>query len=693
MSANATNTAPKVRMKPIPLSHVVDVNPRFGKDELDEHSVASFIPMKCVEEESGRFQPLGDRTVAEVSKGYTSFRNGDVLFAKVTPCMENGKAAVMEGLTNGVGFGSTEFFVLRPKNDLEAKYLFHFILQSTFRKDAARNMTGAVGLRRVPKQWLEQQTIPLPDTAEQRRIVAEIEKQFTRLDAGVAALKRVQANLKRYRAAVLNAACEGKLVPTEVELSRSRPLNNKSQRTFESGADLLKRILEERRKNWTGRGKYKEPSAPDTANLPPLPEGWTRATADQLTDENRSITYGVIKLGAQVDDGVHVLRSSDVRHLRLDLENVKRVSPVIAGEYRRTFLKGGEVLITVRGTLGGVVVTPSECVGFNISREVAMLAMVEPAIAKIAAIFIGSAPLQRWLLQRAKGIAYTGINIETLKELPIPLPPLAEQTRIVAEVERRLSVVDELEAVVSSNLQRATHLRQSILQKAFTGELVAQEAEVVELPKVVAMPKPETVKKPNRHFARVVLSAEIVHRLHQEPTFGRIKHQKIFHLCEHIAQIEEIEGQYHREAAGPLDNRLIYANEGELKKLKWYQEAPRTGGKGHSYQPLAKAGDHRKYLESYWSDKLPLIDKLITLMQKWDTERCEIFCTAYAAWNDLILWGKEPTDDAILDEILNKWNPAKQRILPDRWRAAIGWMRKEGYVPTGFGKPTRKADL
>jgi len=84
--------------------------------------------MKCVEEESGRFESLGDRKVAEVRKGYTPFRDGDVIFAKVTPCMENGKAAVLKGLTNGVGFGSTEFFALRTKNGLETNYLFHFIL-------------------------------------------------------------------------------------------------------------------------------------------------------------------------------------------------------------------------------------------------------------------------------------------------------------------------------------------------------------------------------------------------------------------------------------------------------------------------------------------------------------------------------------------------------------------------------------
>ena len=225
--------------KVVPLGEVVDVNPRFGKDELADNSLASFIPMKCVEEESGRFEPLGDRKVAEVRKGYTPFRDGDVIFAKVTPCMENGKAAVLKGLTNGVGFGSTEFFALRPKNGLEANYLFHFILQSNFRREAARNMTGAVGLRRVPKSYLEQQPIPLPPLPEQRRIVAEIEKQFTRLEAGVAALRRVQANLKRYRAAVLKAACEGRIVPTEAELAKAG--NRKAK--FETGADLLARIL------------------------------------------------------------------------------------------------------------------------------------------------------------------------------------------------------------------------------------------------------------------------------------------------------------------------------------------------------------------------------------------------------------------------------------------------------------------
>jgi type I restriction enzyme S subunit len=352
-------------------------------------------------------------------------------------------------------------------NDEADPRFIELVLQSEplrqYFKGRAKGMSGS--MPKIDQETISEAPIPHFHIPDQRRIVAEIEKQFTRLEAGVAALRRVQANLKRYRAAVLKAAGEGRLVPTEAELAlvEGRP--------FESGQQLLARILTGRRQNWKGRGKYKEPAAPNITELSHLPDGWTWATAEQLTDENRSITYGVIKLGAPIAEGVHVLRSSDVRHLKLDLEGVKRIDPEIANEYQRTFLKGGEVLMTVRGTLGGVVVAPPECKGFNISREVAMLAMIEPSVAKIAAIFIGSDPLQHWLLKRAKGIAYTGINIETLKELPIPLPPLAEQTRIVAEVERRLSVVEELEAVVTTNLQRATRLRQSVLQKAFTGEL------------------------------------------------------------------------------------------------------------------------------------------------------------------------------------------------------------------------------
>jgi len=423
---------------------------------------------------------------AEISKR-SGVENGDVLFAMIGTI---GNPLVVKSDRKF----SIKNVGLFKKNDpfLDSRFLKYWLESPLLIKWLIPRLKGT-NQKFAPLGLLRSLPIPLAPLDEQHEIVAETEKQFTRLEAGIAGLRRMQANFKRYRAAVLKAACEGKLVPTEAELARQE------SRSYETGAQLLERILAERRQKWKGKGKYKEPRAPETSSLLVVPKGWTLATAEQLTDETRSITYGVIKLGAPVYDGVPILRSSDVRHLKLDLQDVKRIATDIASQFKRTFLQGSEILVTVRGTLGGVVVVPEDCSGYNISREVAMLSMVEPKIAKPVAIFIGSVNLQRWLLERTKGIAYTGINIETLKQLPIPIPPFAEQERIVAEVERRFSVVEELEAVVNANVQRAARLRQSILQRAFEGSLIDRPQQFIEVSPSIL---PIAADTPSRYGSR-----------------------------------------------------------------------------------------------------------------------------------------------------------------------------------------------
>jgi type I restriction enzyme S subunit len=402
--------------------------------------------------------------------------------------MENGKAAVLKGLTNGVGFGSTEFFALRPKNGLEANYLFHFILQSNFRRDAARNMTGAVGLRRVPKSWLEQQTIPFPEPGEQRRIVSEIEKQFTRLEAGVAALRRVQANLKRYRAAVLKAACEGRLVPTEAELVGRVPPRGVRAKTknaasgdaassdahFETGAQLLARILTERRQNWQGRGKYKEPAAADSAMLGPLPEGWAWASVDQLLIE--PLCNGVSIKGSDEPPGVRALRLTAMSDSGFDYSDA-RYLPLSDSDVDDLWIKEGDFFMSRgngslhlvgRGTSAQKPPSPTIFPDTMIRLRLAHAIRTSGWVRRLWP----SRLIRSQIETRVKTTAgIYKIAQPQVEGMAIPLPPLAEQTRIVAEVERRLSVVAELESVVTANLQRATRLRQAILQKAFTGEL------------------------------------------------------------------------------------------------------------------------------------------------------------------------------------------------------------------------------
>jgi type I restriction enzyme S subunit len=446
----------------VPLGEVVDINPRFGRDEPADDMLASFVPMKCVEEETGRFAPLEDRKVSDVRKGYTVFRDGDVIFAKVTPCMENGKAAVLSGLTNSVGFGSTEFFVLRPSGRIDPKYLLHFVLQQSFRKEAARNMTGAVGLRRVPKSWLEQQRIPLPPIAAQRQIVAEIEEQFTRLDAGVAALRRVQANLKRYRAAVLKAACEGRLVPTEAELAKAEG------RSYETGEQLLARILSDRRKNWHGRGKYKEPAAPDTASLPRLPAGWAWATVGQLAEVVRGASprpagdpryFG----GSIPWITVGPLTADQSPYLRSVTANLNE-----AGRQSSRFIEPHTLLLTNSGATLGV--PKISLIGGCINDGVAALQRVEYPL-KLYLLYFLHTQTER-LRGVNQGAAQPNLNTTIIKAINVPLPPLAEQVRIVAEVGRSLSMIDELETAIAANVQRATCMRQSILQHAFAKKSV-----------------------------------------------------------------------------------------------------------------------------------------------------------------------------------------------------------------------------
>jgi len=156
----------------IPMGRAVELNPRDrelrGRD--DELEV-SFVPMSAVSEQTASITELQTRRLGEVRRGYTAFQERDVLFAKITPCMENGKAALAEGLKNGLGFGSTEFHVLRARSGVEPRYVWYFVRQQSFRDAARARMRGAAGQQRVPEEFLEGYPFPLPAPSEQRRIV------------------------------------------------------------------------------------------------------------------------------------------------------------------------------------------------------------------------------------------------------------------------------------------------------------------------------------------------------------------------------------------------------------------------------------------------------------------------------------------------------------------------------------------
>ena len=156
----------------VALGEICKVNPRARNTECPDDTVVSFVPMAAVDERAGEIVDCQERPFAEVARGYTAIGDGDILFAKITPCMENGKVARARNLINGVGRGSTEFYVLRPGEQVLGDYIYHYVRQPRFREEAKRNFTGTAGQQRVPKSFMQNARIPLPPLDEQRRIVA-----------------------------------------------------------------------------------------------------------------------------------------------------------------------------------------------------------------------------------------------------------------------------------------------------------------------------------------------------------------------------------------------------------------------------------------------------------------------------------------------------------------------------------------
>lgn len=399
------------------LGDVAQINPRFDKSSLADDAQVSFVPMAAVGAADGQIDASTTRPFGEVKKGYTPFREGDVLFAKVTPCMENGKMAVARGLTNGVGFGSSEFHVLRPTERVDAKYLYHFVSSESFRKEAARHMTGAVGLRRVPTAFLAEAELPLVDLDEQRRIVAEIDKQFSRLDEAVANLLRVKANLKRYKAAVLQSAVDGKLT-AHPSAYRSLPFRR-----------LIGRISQ----GWSPKCDL---------NREPLPGEWA------------VITTTAVQPMQYLDGQGKPLPSN------LDPRPGIEIQPGDFLMTRKGPRKRAGVTCLVRKTRERFMVCDTvyrfRCDEAQVAPDYLEIALNAPSI--LAAID-----------KHKAGINESGVSLthDKLGSVEIPVPSLDEQVRVAAEFDRRLSILREVEAEVEANLSRATALRSATLARAF----------------------------------------------------------------------------------------------------------------------------------------------------------------------------------------------------------------------------------
>ncbi|MBR9883379.1 MAG: restriction endonuclease [Oceanospirillales bacterium] len=468
-----------------PISTIAEVNPSFDKSSINEDIAVSFVPMQAVEAETGSIDVSTSRYFSEVKKGYTGFLDGDILFAKITPCMENGKIAVVPELINSIGFGSTEFHVLRTKQGILSKYLYYFISSKTFRFNAERNMTGAVGQRRVPKKYIEEHEIPIPSTKEQYRIVEKIEELFSELDNGVAALKTAREQLKVYRQSVLKQAFEGKLTAKWREENADK---------LESPEEILARICQAREaryqqqleewklsiKNMEHNGK--KPSKPkkspiinldgdELKYLPELPHGYTYTYLSNLGFLGRGKSKHRPRNDPKLFGGPYpFLQTAEVKAANRLITNYSQTYNDFGLAQSKIWPKG-TLCITIAANiaetafLGIDACFPDSVVGFTAESKITNPKYIELFIKAVRVKIEAYAP----------ATAQKNINLTTLENLVVPYCSIEEQQLITSEIERNFSVIDQNEAEIDRALSRAETLRQSILKKAFSGQLVPQD--------------------------------------------------------------------------------------------------------------------------------------------------------------------------------------------------------------------------
>jgi len=352
---------------------------------------------------------------------------------------------------------------IRTLGSISVRYIF-YALRAT--EEKLRSKSTGTTFEAIRGDDLRRHSVPLAPLLEQHRIVAEIEMQFTRLDAAVAALKRAQANLKRYRASVLKAACVGRLVRTEAELARTEG------REYEHASVLLERIQKERQaKLGTKQLRMQlEGEEPETHDMSELPEGWVWTTVGEVT--NWPIEQG----GPQGTGEFEYIDISSIDNKAKRIANPKRVSVSQAPSRARQRLQPGDVLVSMtRPNLNAVALvtlTLTDAIastGFHILRGHS----VTPAW---LFYLVQTDDFIKTMTQRVQGALYPAVRPKDITSYRIPLPPLGEQLRIMQEIDRRLSVLEELDRVIDHGLTRAERLRQSILKLAFEGKLVSQDA-------------------------------------------------------------------------------------------------------------------------------------------------------------------------------------------------------------------------
>jgi len=561
---------------------------------------------------------------------------------------------------------SSAMKILIPKSDLvDLKFVYGLMQTINVRAETHK------------RYWISEYSklkIFLPPLPIQRAIVKKTEQLFSALDAGIADLKKAQEQLKVYRQAVLNKAFEG-------EFTQDWRNDNKVHK------------------------KWLECTLLDACNK--IQDGSHFSPQNQYFEKT--------------DGRFAYITAKNIRHNHMDLSNITYVDRSFHETiYHRCNPEYGDVLLTKDGVNTGEVTLNTLKEPFSLLSSVCLFKTKREKLLPIYLKYYIQSPIGRSnIIGKMTGTAIKRIVLKTIKQSRINLPTVEEQDKIVKEIESRLSNCDALEQQINASLQQSEALRQSILRKAFAGELLTQ-AEVAackkepdyepasvllkrikeEKGKVKTINKkiissqeikPAIVKAPKISAdIHAGLIAKII-KLHEtKPDYrnklSHIKCEKIAHLVEYHAQVP-LGRQPVKDAAGPDDYPHLKKVESRAIKAGFFKI--KKNNIGYTYLP-GKQIDNviKKFETSLSTDQCNKVNALLQLFLHFDLEQAEIAATTYAGWNNLIILGNSnPSDEEIVTESRENWSARKLKIPRERFFNAINWLRKKevNLIPTGYG--------
>lgn len=430
ISEFADNSEQSSEDERVRLKHLAEINPTKSEiTHLDSKTEVSFVALEDFGTD-GEIKNTETRPLDEVYDGYTYFREGDIAIAKITPSFENGKGAICRDLKNGIGFGTTELHILRPREGVSTEFLWYILRSKSFVDEAENAMRGVAGQQRVPADFIRNYKSHLPSLSSQRNIVGEIKSETEKISTLSNKIRRaVQLINERRQSEITQLVTRG--------LAESR--------------HELKKV--------------------DSKWFDKIPKNWELRRLNYLRDQLTTICYGIVLPGPDQEEGVPIIKGGDCHPEALDPDTLSKTTEEIASDFERSKLKAGDLVYEIRGSVGRVIKVPDELEGANLTQDTARISPADEIDPDWLMYALKSEPFRQQMDLQTRGATIQGVNLENLRDGVLPVPPYEKQKQIANAASQRDNRLKMLSEKLRQEKELLTERRNAVITQKITNQI------------------------------------------------------------------------------------------------------------------------------------------------------------------------------------------------------------------------------